>query len=61
LLEELCPNDPVMVRELKSQLNIAKVQIENQKMILEYQDDQMKKKDIRIDKFLAIMESAIGM
>lgn len=52
-------DDPIEIIKLQNHLDIARVQIENQKRLLQYQDDQIKKKDIRIDKFLTFMETAL--
>ncbi len=71
--EEYCNNDPLQIMELKSQLSIAQVQIDNQKQIIEYQareirkqDEQVKnkseesaRKDIQIDRLLNLLESGL--
>ncbi|QTA79802.1 CBS domain-containing protein [Desulfonema limicola] len=60
-------DDRLLIMDIKSQLNIAKAQIDNQKMMLEFQkeisrdkDEQIRKKDIRIDRFLSLMECALS-
>ncbi|MDM8552422.1 pentapeptide repeat-containing protein [Desulfobacterales bacterium HSG2] len=57
--EEYADNDPLLLVELKSQLNIAMVQLENQKLIAEYQDREIKKQDIQIDKLLSLVGQGI--
>jgi len=51
-------DDQFEILELQNQLTWAKAQIETQNRIMNYQDEEIKKKDIRIDKFLSIMENA---
>ena len=51
-------DDELLELDIKNQLIIAKAQIETQKNLLAYQDEQLKKKDIQLDKFLSIMGKA---
>ncbi len=57
--EEYAGNNPVMLIELKSQLNIAQVQIENQKLLIGYQDREIKKQDVKIETLLSIVGNAV--
>ncbi len=52
-------DDRLLLIELKSELRTAANKIETQKELLKYQDEQIKKKDIQIDKFLNIVENGI--
>jgi len=57
--EEYAGNNPLMLIELKSQLNIAQVQIENQKLLIGYQDREIKKQDVKIETLLSIVGNAV--
>ncbi len=52
--------DQSLVTEMKYELRIAHARIETQKEILAYQNGQLKKKDIQIDKFLELLDGAIS-
>ncbi len=52
-------DDRLLIHDLKNELRIAHHRIESQKELLAYQNEDMRKKDIRIDRFLDIMEKGI--
>jgi hypothetical protein len=52
-------DDRLLLIELKNELRSAHNKIELQKELLQYKDEEMRKKDIRIDRFLDIMEKGI--
>jgi len=51
--------DRLLIIELKSELRAARDKIEMQKELLQFQNEEIKKKDIQIERFLNIMESAM--
>ena len=57
--EEYADSDPLLLIGLKSQLNIVRMQIENQKLIAEHQNREIKKRDIQIDKLLSLVGQEI--
>ncbi len=53
-------DDKLLKIELEGKLNQAKMEVENQKLLLQYQEEQLKKKDIRIDRFLDVVEAGLS-
>ncbi|NJL59486.1 MAG: hypothetical protein HC887_07445 [Desulfobacteraceae bacterium] len=51
-------DDRVLLIELKSKLRTAHNEIEMQKDLLKYQDEQIRKQDVQINRFLSLMETA---
>ncbi|MCP4108140.1 MAG: TIR domain-containing protein [Desulfobacteraceae bacterium] len=65
LLEDYT-DDRLLKIELENKLALAKIEVENQKRLLQYQDEQLKdkseesaKKDIQIDRLLSLLESGL--
>ncbi|MCP4108233.1 MAG: pentapeptide repeat-containing protein [Desulfobacteraceae bacterium] len=58
LPEEFTENNGLLKIELESKLTQARAEIETQKLLLQYQDEQLRKKEIRLDKFLDVIETA---
>ncbi len=66
MLPEQYTNDRLLKIELEGKLNLAKTEIENQKLLLQYQEREIKKqdeqsaiKDIQIDRLLNLLESGL--
>ncbi|MDM8552421.1 pentapeptide repeat-containing protein [Desulfobacterales bacterium HSG2] len=53
--EEYVDNDPLLLIELKSELRSAYNKLETQKEIIQYQNREIKKQDIHIDKLLSLI------
>jgi len=52
-------NDEIFKMELKNELRMARVRIESQTELLQYQNNRIKEKDARVDQLLAIIGQAI--
>jgi hypothetical protein len=57
--EEYAGNNPLLLIELKSELRSAYNKIELQKELIHYQERELKKSDIQIERFLNILEKGI--
>ncbi len=52
-------DDKLLIMDLQNQLGLTKLQIENQKRMLDFQSEEARKKDIQINRFLDIIEAGI--
>jgi|GEM_PF-2930337 len=57
--EEYAGNNPLLLIELKSELRSAYNKIELQKELIHYQERELKKSDIQIERFFNILEKGI--
>jgi len=52
-------DDRVLIMELENQLTWTKAQIETKKRLLKYQDEELKRKDIQIERFMSTIEKVL--